>query len=427
MKESLFYKATQRGTIRDLNIPAGDRQVLKELAKTVRDCANEPDNLEKKARWVRHCRLEDEKPLVICDPENGWNEIIPQNSLSCESEGGRTWEGMLRRKIFYARQMGDDTAIDARLDIPYTYGETSWGAEGRQVGTGEDGAFHWEAALESFSDLGKLRIPELCVDYDHTNRTIALAREIMGTEIDIKLTGKWWHSLGITNLLGEFRGFERILYDFYDYPDEVHRLMRMLTDYYLRRITELEEKKLLTLNNETIYVPGGIFGYTDLLPQDDFAGDVRAKDLWVWAEAQEVCQISPQMFHDFVFVYQKELLERFGLVSYGCCEAVNERWDDIKTLKRLLRVSVSPWADKQDMAEKLGGQYLYAWKVNPAMLAVDSFDSGTAENEMRELMHSMKKNRCRVEVVMKDNHTIHHNPDNVLSWCRLAKRLAEEW
>jgi hypothetical protein len=32
---------------------------------------------------------------------------------------------------------------------------------------------------------------------------------------------------------------------------------------------------------------------------------------------------------------------------------------------------------------------------------------------------------CRVEAIMKDNHTIGNNPQNVIRWCRIAREEAE--
>ena len=38
----------------------------------------------------------------------------------------------------------------------------------------------------------------------------------------------------------------------------------------------------------------------------------------------------------------------------------------------------------------------------------------------------MKTNQnCRVEIIMKDNHTLANNPENATEWCRIAKKDAE--
>ena len=61
---------------------------MRELAKHITELAAGPENTEKRKLWIAHGSMEDTRPLVICDPENGWNEIL---NLECESESARTW------------------------------------------------------------------------------------------------------------------------------------------------------------------------------------------------------------------------------------------------------------------------------------------------------------------------------------------------
>ncbi len=47
---------------------------------------------EKRKLWLRHNALQPTRPVIFCDPENGWNEIIRPEHLACESELARDWE-----------------------------------------------------------------------------------------------------------------------------------------------------------------------------------------------------------------------------------------------------------------------------------------------------------------------------------------------
>lgn len=141
-----------------------------------------------------------------------------------------------------------------------------------------------------------------------------------------------------------------MMLDIYDYPDEIHKIMGMLRDYNLYKIDFAEKNGLLTLNNDELYGSGGVFGYTRELPAWGFDGHhVRPMDMWGWFESQETVGVSPALFEEFVFRYQLPVMEKFGLISYG----------------------------------------------------------------------------CRVEIVMKDNHTIGKNTQNVLTWSRIAKEEAQ--
>ena len=74
------------------------------------------------------------------------------------------------------------------------------------------------------------------------------------------------------------------------------------------------------------------------------------------------------------------------------------------------------------MSEKLGSSYIFSMKPNPAYLAVPSIDEDFIRKELRKAIEITRG--CRVEIIMKDNHTIGKNPDNVIRWCRIAQEEA---
>ena len=125
---------------------------------------------------------------------------------------------------------------------------------------------------------------------------------------------------------------------------------------------------LLGLNNDEtpIYTAG--YGYSDELPAGDFDGVVRPKDMWCWAQAQEMAQVSPEMHEEFVFQYEKRLLAPFGLTGYGCCEDLTRKLRFVLALPNLRRVSICPWANVESCAEQIGSKVIFMWKPQPAML-----------------------------------------------------------
>ena len=58
-------------------------------------------------------------------------------------------------------------------------------------------------------------------------------------------------------------------------------------------LDQLEAQGLLSLNTAG-YVGSGGLGYTRELPQPDFQGRVRCRDLWGFAESQETSSVSPR-------------------------------------------------------------------------------------------------------------------------------------
>jgi hypothetical protein len=77
------------------------------------------------------------------------------------------------------------------------------------------------------------------------------------------------------------------------------------------------------------------------------------------------------------------------------------------------------------MAERLGDRDIYSMKPRPADLAWDSFDENFIRRGLREDLAATRG--CRVEVIMKDNHTIRNDPSRVVRWVRIAREEAERF
>ena len=413
---------TSQDRQRSIQISTHDRNILRLLAGRVAELSTRPIEEEKKRLWFKLNALEATRPLIFCDPENGWNEIITADQLQCHGDLAREWEMRLRKEIFWAESMGDDRVTQRHFNIPYTYTMTDWGMRETRIGGADGGAYRWDAPLQDYADFDKLRYPTISIDYDSTEMMVNLAEEVFRGLLKVRLKGVWWWSLGMTRTLVDLRGLTQILLDMYDYPDELHQLMAFLRDGYLAIVDSLEDRGLLSLNNDGTYVGSGGFGWTNELPQSDFQGKVRTIDMWGFAESQETSVVSPDMFGTFIFPYQLPILERFGLNCYGCCEPLDQRWEYVKQIPNLRRVSVSPWANLEDMSEKLGSSYIFSMKPNPAYLAVPSIDEDFIRKELRKAIEITRG--CRVEIIMKDNHTIGKNPDNVIRWCRIAQEEA---
>jgi len=421
--QTAFSLGTLKGNQSELEISPEDRRILGKLAGKVAELASRPIEDEKRRLWYSHNSLGKTRPLVFCDPENGWNEIITNGQMGCTGELARQWEMTLRKEIFWGMSMKDDRVIEPFFNIPYSYSETDWGMHETKTITQDGGSYRWEAPLKDYDDFKMLRFPKIYIDYEQTEKMYSLAKEIMGDFLEVRIKGIWWWTLGMTWTLVNLRGLEQMMYDMYDYPDELHKLMAFLRDGHLVKLDFLEENGLLSLNNDGTYVGSGGFGWTDELPAAGFDGrKIRTADMWGFAESQETVQVSPSMFKEFIFPYQLPILERFGLNCYGCCEALDKRWDMIECIPKLRRVSVSPWADWGSMAEKLADRYIYSMKPHPADLAVPVLDEERIRKSLREAMKLTRD--CCVEVIMKDNNTIGNNPENVIRWCRIAQEEA---
>jgi len=425
MEQTAAGLGTTRGISGNLIPTQAERTVLRDLAKKVAELAARPVEAEKKKLWTDHNMLKRTRPLVFCDPENGWNEIITQDLMRCRNPLFRVWEMALRKEIFWGESMKDDRVIQPFFDVPYNYDDTGWGLDARKIGGHDNGSYTWEPPLKDYdTDFSRLSFPRIVVDQEETRKVVAAAQDILGDILQVRLRGIWWWTLGMTWDFIMLRGLENFMFDMYDNPDGIHRTMEFLRDGTLAKLDFLEKNGLLALNTGGTYVGSGGFGWTDELPLPDFHPDaVRTRDMWGFAESQETVGVSTEMFDEFVFPYQVPILDRFGLNCYGCCEPVDPRWDLIKTIPRLRRVSCSPWADYRIMAEALGDKYVFSMKPKPTPLAVAELDRDECRKSLRENLRITRD--CVVEVIMKDNNTLGGNPENATEWCRIAREEAE--
>jgi hypothetical protein len=142
--------------------------------------------------------------------------------------------------------------------------------------------------------------------------------------------------------------------------------------------------------------------------------------MWGLSESQETVGWSPDSFAEFIFPYQAPVISRFGFACYGCCEPVDQRWDVIRSLPNLRRVSVSPWSDQQVMARNLQRNYVYNRKPNPAHVSMDAWDEGLLVSEFEKTKAAA--GGLNLELVLKDVHTVARQPWRLKRWTDLAKR-----
>ncbi|ADK80242.1 hypothetical protein [Sediminispirochaeta smaragdinae] len=409
----------------DLRMDTQDKECLTRLAARVREIAERPEMEERKRLWSRHNRLDNERPMVFADPENGWHEIIPEESLVCRNDIARHWELTLRKQIFWGDEMNDDYVVEPVFDLPHVYTETPWRIRGKEEKSLafttqlDGGAYHIESIMDSYDEIDNLLDPEIVVDYGTTEKLLELAEEIMGAFLKIQNRTVWFWSFGMTDEFAQLRGMDKMMLDFFDQPDGIHALMKRLQQGTLKKLDFLEQGGLLYPNNNYTFIGSGGLGYTDELPSLEPA---KLSTMWGLAESQITVGISPDMFAEFIFPYQKEIMERFGLTCYGCCEGMDPRFHIVKAAKNLRRVSVSPWADPEKMSELLRKEYIYSMKPSPTPLAQPEIDMETAEKELKRKLEISRDNNV-VEIIMKDNHTLGGNPSNITGWVNMAKRL----
>jgi hypothetical protein len=207
----------------------------------------------------------------------------------------------------------------------------------------------------------------------------------------------------------------------YDAPDALHRLIAYLRDDRLAYFGWLEREGLLGLNSTGWELAGsGSPGYTTALPQPDYAGAPRLRDLWAWMESQETTMISPRMFARFFLPYMADVSRQFGLIYYGCCEPVHDRWDQIvAAIPNVRAVSVSPWCDRRAIAEKLGRNYVFSRKPKAAPISGPNPDWDELEQDLDETLAAARD--CNLEIIYRDVYRINGDRPRLTKWTQMVR------
>ena len=114
-------------------------------------------------------------------------------------------------------------------------------------------------------------------------------------------------------------------------------------------------------------------------------------------------------------------LEPFGLTGYGCCEDLSGKLDSVLAIPQIRRISISPFADVERSAEKLGNRAVLSWKPQPAHL-IGRFNETLIREYLRHGIEVSRANDCVLEIVLKDTHTCERTPERFDRWLEIARQ-----
>jgi hypothetical protein len=169
------------------------------------------------------------------------------------------------------------------------------------------------------------------------------------------------------------------------------------------------------------------FSFTDELPSE---GEITSTNqLWGFLESQETTAVSPAMFGEFVYPYFERLVKRFGLLSYGCCERVDNLWEDyLSKWTNLRKLSVSPFNNEEKIGEYLrGSRVVYYSKPRAEYLTNPGpIDEDAIRNCFKGI--SLAASGCMFEVAQREVGTIFGDFERGKRYVQLAKEsIAKYW
>ncbi len=409
-----------------------DIDILRRLAARRAEIAADPVNLEKKEAWYAHDAGPGGRVMVLAEhgAVRDENRGVDESALECEGKWARGLEKGFRNEAYVFETLQDDQVVEPVIHAGWHVRTSDYGVQKVDHHSDDPGIMGsrvWDAPIKDLDkDFDKLHPRTYSVDREATAAGVERLENIFGGILDVSIRGGYYWTLGMTWTAIDLIGLQDLMLSMYDNPEGLHRLMAFLRDDHLAYTAWLEAEGLYTLNNSNNKIGSGSVGYSRNLPQTDWQeGDpVRRKDLWMLSESQETVGVGPDQFAEFIFPYQRDIVEKFGKCYYGCCEPVNNRWHILKQLPNLARISVSPWADEAFMAEACGTEIVYSRKPKPTLVSTSVFDEDAIRADIQNTLQTAKG--CRIELIMKDVHTLNNDPARLPRWVVIAREEIEK-
>jgi hypothetical protein len=406
-----------------LKITGQDREILRGLAGRWSELAALPVMETRKRQWTALKDLHPERPMVLFETWTVEN-FVAAEELHCSTDELRELEKSMRAVIRQAEELGDDFIVDPFLRVYWQIQAGDYGvpiiAEHAQDGMGGDTAYQYNHPLRTPEDVVRLHPRTFSVDRSATLRQVEALEACFGDLLPVTLHGTGSHIAALTSDLFRLIGNDNLLAWLYDAPEALHAVMATLRDDRLAYYRWMEAEGLLGLNNDSHIVGSGSPGYTTALPAADYGGRARLRDLWIWMESQETTMISPRMFAKFFLPYMAEVAACFGLVYYGCCEPVHDRWDAIlAAIPQVRAVSISPWCDMKYMGERLGKTCVFSRKPKPWLLSGDTPDWAGLEQDADETV-AAAKDGC-LEILYRDVYRVNGDRARLKRWVDLVR------
>jgi hypothetical protein len=118
----------------------------------------------------------------------------------------------------------------------------------------------------------------------------------------------------------------------------------------------------------------------------------------------------------------------FPLLSYGCCERLDNKIDRLTTaFPNLRKISSSPFSNLDSMVEQLGNRYVISFKPNSVYLSGDKPDMNLLREEFIHGCELAQKHRINLVFNMKTIITLKDEPQRLWQWCDMAMELIQAY
>ncbi len=335
--------------------------LLMDLAAQVLDNWRSTEMERRRQLWTRHSRPERQNKIPVkCATfdyyDLVWQQLLPEEVFHFKEGLRRELEIQLRIKLNKFARLHDDDVIWPTLWGRVERGrgpsadasdDSLWGLPLRIEQTDSvGGAYRPVPPIQEEADLERLRIPRPLPRPAEERRLIEEMATLTGGLLPTKAATDELH-YGPYEWAVRLRGAERLLYDAYDRPTWLHRLMAHITE---GMVSYHRERESLGMFDAEESLPRVHVSYDEIAPE----GMNRLAGAWCYAHAQSAASLGPAMYAEFVQPYNAQITALFHKVYYHGCEDLGRKAAIIRELPHLAYFHVSPWTHLADVIAALG-------------------------------------------------------------------------
>jgi len=392
-----------------------DKQILQELARRYAELAALAVQEERRQRAQDINDLKSRRPIVWLD-EIPWHEmdIDGKLELHCEDTFAREAEWFFRQALYRWEYIQADMVIEPYFPIQKAYSVSNIGINVLEDQLAVDNKNHivshrYIDQLDSMEKVLCLKEPEVEAHPDTDAKNLEWAADMFGDILPARLMGHYYYHAP-WDVIPRYRGVTAVMMDLIDQPQLMHATIKKFTDHSHSVIKQMKALSLYGTEISSLHCTPGY---------------VSGGKTWFRSMAQMFTEISPEMWQEFDLDYLMPLAKEFDLTYYGCCEAMDRKFDRLVSIPNLRKVGVPARSNPELMAEFIGKDYVYAHKPNPAHVS-GTFDPETVRKEIATVISACQKNSCAYEFVLKDISTVGYKPQNLIDWVKIVMETIDK-
>ncbi|MCP4641034.1 MAG: hypothetical protein GY851_11400 [bacterium] len=402
-----------------------EREILRTLAKQYAEVAAQDTQDERRALWRAHNSFHGDR-VPIYARAFAWNEM-PESQCQCADPLCERVERELRRRLYWA-SLGDDSIFEPWISVDAAHilpEHGVWGLPTSWIGDHDPNvARKIDPPIVDYADADRMTVPAHAIDETETERRKSQLQDAIGDILPVHVERateyRCWNA-DISTLITRLRGLDQLMLDMMMAPDWLHGVLAFMRDGILKAQEEAELACDWTLSAHD----NQAMSYAEELADPSIDEESVGRDaLWCFCASQETTLVGPDMFYDFMLQYQIPIMEKFGLVAYGCCEDLTLKIDQLRRIPNLRRIAVSPMADAARCAEQIGTDHIISYRPSPSDMVGYGFDEDRIRRILRRDLEACRG--CHVDITLKDVETVQHDPARVRRWVEVAREVLDE-